>query len=503
MATGSEVSWAIQLPNQFEPFGNILQKGINAQGNQNELLYNNMLRQQRQQEQDEWKKLNLIQDLTDISKLQTGSDVANAIGNSQVSKIFQKYTQEASKLSPAQLQASLSKDMSGLINSMQGVKTELETADEQLKALKQNFPDLDMSRLAKDSRADILNRRLKSDTEFFNPLEVKPSEINLGDPEHLSRYATGNKNLISSIVEPKGAEAETVLMGKQGDYTKFEGKLPFWKTPTYDRGKFNPEGFYTGREIPSFKVKSSVIPTDAIPSSKGKPFEVVEKDVYERFAQDGKANLELISATRKMFPDYDKFNSTEKEYAKRNVLLNQLKSYDQSQLHPTSNVRPVVNRTNINVGGKSSDNTSVLDVYKEIDSKISSQSKDQIPFGVGAAAGTTGTTSDIKLNQLTPKAQQIVLNYANGLAGNLEPDPNDPDKLKKIKFYQEDIKLVKDNRDGQIYMLDAKTGDRIAPIDFTNVNLPAQSSVKEKRKVVEMGGKTPAQRPTKDPLGLF
>jgi hypothetical protein len=149
MATGSEASWAIQLPNQFEPFGNILQKGINAQGNQNELLYNNMLRQQRQQEQDEWKKLNLIQDLTDISKLQTGSDVANAIGNSQVSKIFQKYTQEASKLSPAQLQASLSKDMSGLINSMQGVKTELETADEQLKALKQNFPDLDMSRLAK------------------------------------------------------------------------------------------------------------------------------------------------------------------------------------------------------------------------------------------------------------------------------------------------------------------------------------------------------------------
>jgi hypothetical protein len=352
MANGSEGSYAINLPNQFEPFGNILQRSIAAKSEQNQMMYSNMLREQQKQEQDEWKKLNLIQDLTDISKHQTGSDVANAIGNSQMSRIFQKYTQNAATLSPAQLQYELNKEVSGVVNSMQGVKSELELADEQLKALKQNFPDLNIGQLATDYRKDVLGRRLKNDTEFINPLEVKTSELNLGDPEFLSRYSTGNKNIISSIVDPKGAEAETVLMGKQGDYTKFEGKLPFWKQPSYDRNKFNPEGFYTGREIPSFKIKSSVIPAESLPASGGKPFEVVDKDVYERFAQDGKANIELVASTRKTYPDYDKFNPTEKEYAKRNVLLNQLKSYDQSQLHPTQNVRPTISNTRnyINLG---------------------------------------------------------------------------------------------------------------------------------------------------------
>lgn len=352
MADGSAGSYAINLPNQFEPFGNILQRGIAARNEQNQMLYGNMLRQQQKQEQDDWKKLNLIQELTDLSKHQTGSDVANAIGNSQMSKIFQKYTANASTLSPAQLQYELNKEVSGVVNAMQGVKQELELGDEELKALKQNYPDLDIATMAKERRADVLKRRLKSDTEFLNPLEVKPSELNFNDADTLSRYSTGNKNIISSIVDPKGAEAETVLMGKQGDYTKFEGKLPFWKKPNYDREKFNPEGFYSGKQIPSFEYKETTLPQTTLPSSQGKPFSMVDKDVYERFAQDSKANIELIAATRKSFPDYDKFNPTEKEYAKRNVLLGQLKAYDQSQLHPTSNVRPTVSNTRnyINIG---------------------------------------------------------------------------------------------------------------------------------------------------------
>lgn len=494
---GSEASWAITLPNQFEPFGNILRRGIEAKGDQTQMMYNQMLRQQQKAEQDEWKKLNLIQDLTDLSKHQTGSDVANAIGNTQVSKLLQKYTAAAGSMSPAQLQGEISREMSGVVGAMDGVKQELENGDEQLKLLKQNFPDLDYSKLSKDVRTDILSRRLKNDQEFHNPIEVKPSQLDLSNPDNLSKYVTGNKNMVTSIVDPKGAEAETVLMGKQGDYTKFEGKLPFWKKPNYDRQKFNPEGFYTGKNIPSFETKSTTIPTSSMPSSQGKPFEVVDKDVYDRFAQDGKSNLELIAATRQAFPDYDKFNSTEKEYAKRNVLLGQLKSYDQSQLHPTQNVRPQVTRVNVNAGGGATSGVNTVDVYKEIKDKMASRMSK-----VKTGSGHWGSEQGLKMNELTPLAQKSILTYANQLAGNVEEDLNDPDKSRKAKYYQDDIYIRQDG--DQYYMVDKKTNENIAPLDYTNVNLGAQPGIKEKREVIKVGTKNPATRQSsnKDPLGL-
>lgn len=350
MADGSAGSYAINLPNQFEPFGNILQRGIAARNEQNQMLYGNMLRQQQKQEQDDWKKLNLIQDLTDLSKHQTGSDVANAIGNSQMSKIFQKYTANAATLSPAQLQYELNKEVSGVVNAMQGVKNELELGDEQLKLLKQKYPNVDVARLAKDYRADVLGRRLKNDSEFLNPLEVKQSGINFSDPEFLSDYVTGNSSIMKIINDRKGAEKESVLMGKQGDYTTFQGDLNFWQKPSYDRNKFNHEGFYTGREIPSFQLKSSTLPTGTLPSSANQPFEMMDEEVLNRFANDEDAGIEIIAETKRRFPDYKNFNKTEKQYAQRNTLFNILKSNDQSQLHPTSNVRPQVTRVSVNTG---------------------------------------------------------------------------------------------------------------------------------------------------------
>src|SRR6476661_2708274 len=69
---------------------------------------------QKEKEADEWRKLNLIQDLTDLSKHQTGSDVANAIGNQHAAGILQKYTASAANMSPSELQAKVSQEMSGV-----------------------------------------------------------------------------------------------------------------------------------------------------------------------------------------------------------------------------------------------------------------------------------------------------------------------------------------------------------------------------------------------------
>lgn len=339
------------LPNVFEEPGKVLGDIIQNKRQDKQIADQVAYRQQKEAEQDQWKKLGLIQDLTDLSKHQTGDDVANAIGYQKASEILQKYTKEAPNMSPNELMAKVQQDMSGLVSGMDAMKNELNMSDEQLKLLKKDFPELDISSLAKAHRADILNRRVKGD-KFVNPIEVPASQLDLSDPEVLADFVSDDRSLINSITNPKGVENESVLMGRQGDYTKFEGKLPFWKAPNYDRKGFNSEGFYTGREIPSFKIKGTELPSDALPSSNGKPFKIIDKDVYDQFISDGNNRLNIIAAAKNRYPDYNNFNATEKEYAQRNVLYDKIETLDPSQLHPTQNVRPPVTKNYM--GGSSS-----------------------------------------------------------------------------------------------------------------------------------------------------
>lgn len=349
MATGNEASWAVTLPNQFEPFGNILQRGIAAKNEQNQMLYNQQLRQQQKSEQDRWKKLSLIQDFTDISKNQTGSDVANAIGNKKMADIMQKYTLSSNTMSPEQLQYELSKEVSGTISAMEGIKKDLELGDAYIKQLKQAYPNLNAERMMMDWRKDVLNRRLKNDTEFTPEISIKPSKIDFSNPESLAKYVMGYKNILKAINEDKGDDVK-VLMGRQGDYTKYEGELKSFQKLGFDPSNVDNEGFYIGKVIPSFKLKSSTLPTNVMTDAAGNAIELIDEDVYKRFSEDSNTNLELIAATKNDFPDYDNLSPQQKKYAKRNTLFKIISANDQSRINPTRNVRPPVthNRTYIN-----------------------------------------------------------------------------------------------------------------------------------------------------------
>lgn len=356
---GNEASWAIELPNQFEPFGNILQREIDAQGNQNQYFYNQQLREQQKQEQDKWKKLALIQDYTDLSKHQTGSDVANAIGNQKMASIVQKYSQLSSKMSPEQLLYELNKEVSGTVNAMDGIKNELQIGEESIKQLKQSYPYLNAEQMAKDFRQDVLDRRLKNDTEFTPQLSIGQSNINFSDPEILAKYVTGNKSLLKAINEDKGDEV-TALMGKQGDYTKYEGRIKPYQKLGYDPAQVNSKGFYVGKDIPSFKIKSSILPAETMTDSGGNPLEIIDEDVYQRYAQDGGINLELIAATKQAFPNYSELSPQQKNYAKRNTLYKIISANDQSRMNPKDNVRPpVTNIRNYSGGGGSKEPTPI------------------------------------------------------------------------------------------------------------------------------------------------
>lgn len=411
-------------------------------------------RQQKDAEADEWKKLNLIQDLTDLSKHQTGSDVADAIGHKLTGEIAQKYTQQAGKMSPTELMGNIQKDMSGIIGGMDAAKNELALADEQLKLIKQQYPDLDIASLAKGYRAEILGRRLKA-TGFNNPLEVGLSDFDITNPETLSRYSRGARSLTESIITPKGTEKATVFKGIPDAYTKYETQIPFWKKPSYNPANLK-SGFMAEQGEPSLQIKSTELPPEALPSSQGKPFKIIDEDVYEKFSQDPKMNVELISATREAYPNYDKFNPTEKNYAKRNVLYNKIKELDQTGFYPTEVRRAARNVTNVKVGGANSE-VNVRDLYNSIKTKAAS-AKDGFGY---------------PLNHLSTAEQGQVLKIAR-------------DVLADNDISQADIAVKYNDADKSVSIIRAD-GSFIAPLDFTGTNVPAQVSVKEKREVVAQG----------------
>jgi len=468
---------SVVLPSMFGSPGDALQGVINSRERDKERQY----RLAKDAENDEWRKLGLIQDLTDLSKHQTGSDVANAIGNKQASGVLQKYTAAAKNMSPSELMASVQKDMQSTLTGMDAMKNELAISDEQLKLLKTQMPELDISSLARDHRAEILSRRIKGeDGAFVNPLEVGQSTFDVSNPEFLSRYVTGNKNLSENIINPKGVEDTSVFTGTPNAYTKFSAKIPFWKKPNFEQAALK-EGFLQGDGEPALELKSTTIPADALPSSNGKPFEVIDKDVYDRFAQDGKLNLELIAATRHKFPEYDKFNSTEKEYAKRNVLHGQIKALDQSNFHPVENRRPA--RTTVNVGGSSSSTAPVNDIY----GRIYSETKRLKDYG----------EEKIKPSLLKGDEQKVIGEFLD----NINKGKGEDEKITLgdtwLKLTDQDEVIVMDNSNRLLFTL-PKLG----------TNLPKQANVKGKQKVVQQGepdksAKPQQAKPKKDPLGLF
>src|SRR6478609_4749848 len=103
----------------------------------NERQYEINYRHQKDLEAEQYKKAGIIQDLTDLSKHQTGSDVANAVGNKLMSDVYQKYTANADKMSPLELQGNIQRDMSGIVTGMDTMKNELGNADKTMLMLKQ------------------------------------------------------------------------------------------------------------------------------------------------------------------------------------------------------------------------------------------------------------------------------------------------------------------------------------------------------------------------------
>lgn len=429
---------------------------------------------QREREAEQWRKLNLIQDLTDLSKHQTGSDVADAVGNQHASEILQKYTQAADAMSPAELQANVQKDMSGVIGGMDALKNELTIGDEQLKVLKSQYPDLDTVSLAKDLRVDALHRRLDNNGKFQNPITVPQSSIDLGNEDFLSKYVTGDKNLRTYFQNPQGMDEMSVFKGTPNSYTKYTAKVPPYKKPNFEPNSLKA-GFMTTKGEPELQFKSSTLPSDALPSSNSKPFEMMDKDVYDNIT--GKEKLELIAAARNKFSNYDQMNPTEKEYAQRHVLLNTAKAFDQTGFHPTEVHTPSAALLKFYAGdtGKGASGEINLNrIYEGIEKKVSDREKQG--------------QSWLPVSILDPDEKEVIVGQAQKKDKDLTDD---------------DLQIIRGD-DGTLRVFDKK-GDFVNYATKVASNYKHQPGIKENREVLKEG-EAPKIAPTKnkkDPLGIL
>ena len=472
MANGNLGSYAVTLPDLFQAPGQALQSATEQVQRQGENLAQMQMRQQeaaeRKAEREEmqmYRKMQTIQELSDLSKYQTANDVANAIGNRSANEIKNKYIQLAKegKVGLADIMEGVNKDIAATTEGMNALKIEHDSFDKAAQEIKKQFPNIDTTSLYKDYRQDVINRRLKDGITFVNPIEVKQSDLvtSLADPDYLSRYTRGGKSLTEAITAPKGLEKSSVFVGSPMENVKFDANIPFWMqssfTPEQAPGGFLPKG-----SVPKLKIKSNVVPAEAIPSSSKQPFQIVEEEVFNRFTQEPNTNLELIQATREKYPQYDTFKPIEKEYAKRNVLYDKLSTLDQSQFYPTASTRAPI--TNINMP---KEGTPTVDLWSGIKNLVESKKEGfATPF-----------------NELPARTQGIVLDFARNASGKGKDELNQTNIVLK-KNPQGEIAVYKYNSKKKLL------GDMIVPLNEQDVNLEAQATAAGKTEIARKGEKS-------------
>ena len=453
MANGNLGSYAVTLPNIFQAPGQALESATQQIERQTEKMADRALREQemavRKAERDEaqmYRKMQTIQDLSDLSKYRTTSDVANAIGDKSVFSIQEKYINKAkSGTNIADLSSEMIRDISSVAQGMQAFKTESEAIEKRLADINKDFPNLDYGAIVADYRKEALGRRIKGN-EFINPLEVPASNFatQLGNPDFLSIYARGGKTLTEAIQAPKGLEKISVFSGTPMENTRYDAQLPFWKRPTF-KSEEAPGGFLPKGVIPKLELKADVLPAEAIKGSSKAPFKVIDEQVYNTFTQNPAVNIELVQATRQQYPQYDTFNQVEKNYAKRNVLYNKLSEIDQSDFSPAASTRAPV--TNVNIP-KEEKGLEGLNWIKGFRSALESKDTKTALAEARKLFAGSGGKYEFKDLKIAPDGGLRFIYYDDNLGEDkdVKISPNDPNKYYKIaNLYQnitgQDVKM--------------------------------------------------------------
>lgn len=355
------------MPNMFDKPGDALQQGLAMQERRRERQYEIDFRNQRLKEADDWRKLQLIQELSNVDKYQTGESVADALGNMKSAEILQKYTALAGSMSPAELQAKISQDIQNTATGMQSMKDELVQSNKVLADLKTRFPSLDTKALDSHYRKDVLNRRVENG-EFKNPIHVNPTNMRLDDPDFLAAFVSGDKAIREEIVNPKLVEKGVqVGMGSPSSYTMMKGDIPFFRERNFDKDKDVVNGFLKKGINPQMKLKSKM------EKIAGQDMEVLNEDAFEVFSENAKLEFNALAARK--FPDFYNLPKAERDKLRRRIALEEIQQVDQSGFSFGTATKPPHYSSTTNVYG-SGGAADINDLYGRISDRVEGYAKD-------------------------------------------------------------------------------------------------------------------------------
>lgn len=269
-----------------------------------------------------------------------------------------------------------------------------------------------------------------------------------------------------------GRSVSTSKFGRTKN-VKYEATHPFWMDLKQDeKGQIatDPMGNPVGLDI----VGGPIMGDDNKPMlnpTTGEPFRGLHKKQFTAIMQHnpdiadymrGQINKYFKEAGAEKIPDE---GSPQWLAMGQHLLGEELKTRDKSSfkvVEDTSKVAAPALRVEMGQpaygtpGAKGGTDTEIRDIFNEVN-KVTSMN-DRVSKNKGAP-----------LNELSASAQGIILKYARDLTGQ--------------DLDQRDIFVAK-QPDGNIYILDAKKGTRIAPINFEDINLQANKGVKSQQKIL-------------------
>jgi len=168
-------------------------------------------------------------------------------------------------------------------------------------------------------------------------------------------------------------------------------------------------------------------------------------------------------------------NSPQAEMVAKAILYDELKSRNAGSMEEIIETKaPQIKITNNSSSGRGGADVQIRDLYGELDKKLK---KGSILFRKGESK-KMGLSYRLPLNEVSAGAQKILINDASDITG-------------RDDFSQDEIYIRKD-ADSSINMVYAngrKSGEVLAPIDFSGLNLPANVGIKARTKIVSEGNK--------------
>ncbi len=264
-----EASWAITLPNQFEAFGNIMQRGVNAQNEQNQMLYSETMRDRQQAQNNERYNINLIQEEAKARELATGNTTFdNWLGSEYDKSLKEIMTMPLSTMPPAELFAKVKAKFSPLTQTAMRLKNTIDAIDENTKAVGSEMTDIDAAGLAARAKEAAIN-------------DLMPVDKSTGLRNYMPQNFKPDKDYVSDIMSsPNSWE-----LIKDG--SKFTDFIKNYKTsPISVHKQFADKSLqgYTGRKSPFKRLNVTPDENSRIKASEDPKLEV---DTMVDFIQDG------------------------------------------------------------------------------------------------------------------------------------------------------------------------------------------------------------------------